>query len=73
MLKTVVQRPRSDEEGEQLTLREVSSLLKTHFKGYKEETSSFQKIGSHQEGKSQFMNYYLQHIYKHGLYSFHYY
>ena len=47
MLMAVVQRPRQYEEGEWLTIREISSLLKTHFKGYKEETSSFQKIGSY--------------------------
>ena len=47
MLMAVVQKPRSDEEGEWLSLKDLSALLKSHFKGYKEETSSFQKIGSY--------------------------
>ena len=47
MLMAVVQRPRSDEEGEWMSIKDLSALLKSHFKGYKEETSSFQKIGSY--------------------------
>ena len=45
MLMSVIQKPR-DDEGEWMTLKELSELLKRHFKGYKEEASSFQKIGS---------------------------
>ena len=45
MLMSVIQKPR-DDEGEWMTLKELSELLKHHFKGYKEEASSFQKIGS---------------------------
>jgi len=30
-----------------MPLTDLSALLKSHFKGYKEETSSFQKIGSY--------------------------
>jgi predicted P-loop ATPase len=47
MLMAVVQRPRSNEEGEWMSIKDLSALLKSHFKGYKEETSSFQKIGSY--------------------------
>jgi hypothetical protein len=47
MLMAVVQRPRSDEEGEWLSLKDLSALLKTHFKGYKEEPGTFHKIGSY--------------------------
>jgi len=45
MLMAVVQKPRSNEEGEWLSLKDLSALLKSHFKGYKEEASTFQKIG----------------------------
>ena len=47
MLMAVVQRPRSNEEGEWMSIKDLSALLKSHFKGYKEEVSSFQKIGSY--------------------------
>ncbi len=44
MLMSVIQKPR-DGEGEWMTLKNLSALLKRHFKGYKEEASTFQKIG----------------------------
>jgi hypothetical protein len=44
MLMSVIQKPR-DDEGEWMTLKNLSALLKSHFKGYKEEASTFQKIG----------------------------
>ena len=55
MLMAVVQKPRvaatngSDpgEEGQWMSLKDISALLKKHFKGYKEDTGSFQKIGSY--------------------------
>ena len=46
MLMAVVQRPRSDEEGEWLSINDLSSILKNHFKGYKEDEGTFRKIGN---------------------------
>ena len=45
MLMSLIQKPKGD-EGEWMTLKEISALLKQHFRGYKEEATSFQKIGS---------------------------
>ena len=48
MLLSIVQRPKEDDpDGQWMTLKELSELLKKHFKGYKEETNSFQKIGNY--------------------------
>ena len=47
MLMAVVQKPRQDEEGQWVSLKELSSLLKTHFKGYKEDEGTFRKIGNY--------------------------
>ena len=47
MLMAVVQRPRNDEEGEWLSLNDLSSILKNHFKGYKEDEGTFRKIGNY--------------------------
>ena len=47
MLMAVVQKPRGDEEGEWLSLNDLSSMLKTHFKGYKEDAGTFRKIGNY--------------------------
>lgn len=47
MLMAVIQKPRQDEEGEWMTLKDLSALLKKHFRGYKEEPNSFQKIGNY--------------------------
>ena len=52
MLMAVVQKPRvaaseNGGEGEWMSLKDLSALLKSKFKGYKEDTGSFQKIGSY--------------------------
>ena len=47
MLISLIQKPRQSEEGQWISLKELSTLLKKHFKGYKEEPNSFQKIGSY--------------------------
>ena len=56
MLMAVVQKPRSaapvkgsqgSDEGEWMSIRDISDLLKTHFKGYKEDDKTFQKIGNY--------------------------
>ena len=56
MLMAVIQKPRnpapaanaqSDEEGEWMSLKELSALLKKHFKGYKEDEGTFRKIGNY--------------------------
>ena len=47
MLMAVIQRPRSDEEGEWLSINDLSSILKNHFKGYKEDEGTFRKIGNY--------------------------
>ena len=47
MLMAVVQKPRQEEEGEWISLKDISAMLKTHFKGYKEDESTFRKIGNY--------------------------
>ena len=56
MLMAVIQKPRNtasaanaqgDEEGEWMSLKELSALLKKHFKGYKEDEGTFRKIGNY--------------------------
>ena len=47
MLMSLIAKPRSVEDGEWMSLKDLSALLKTHFKGYKEDTTSFQKIGNY--------------------------
>ena len=47
MLMSLIQKPRQNEEGQWISLKELSTLLKKHFKGYKEEPNSFQKIGNY--------------------------
>ena len=47
MLMAILQRPRPGEEGEWKGLKEISALLKSRFRGYREDASSFQKIGSY--------------------------
>lgn len=44
---SIVQKPRTDEEGQWMSLKELSALIKQHFKGYKEDTGSFRKIGNY--------------------------
>ena len=46
MLLSIFQRPTNDEDGQWMSLKEISALLKQSFKGYKEETGTFRKIGS---------------------------
>ena len=46
MLMSVFQRPNSDDEGLWMSLKEISALLKKTFKGYKEETGTFRRIGN---------------------------
>ena len=36
-----------DVEGEWMSLKDLSALLKKHFKGYREEPDTFRKIGSY--------------------------
>ena len=47
MLMSLIQKPRQSEEGQWISLKDLSMLLKKHFKGYKEEPNSFQKIGNY--------------------------
>jgi len=47
MLMGIIQKPRSDEEGVWVSLKDLSALLKTHFKGYKEDEGTFRKIGNY--------------------------
>ena len=56
MLMAVIQKPRNtasaddvqgDGEGEWMSLKDLSALLKTHFKGYKEDEGTFRKIGNY--------------------------
>ena len=47
MLMSLIAKPRSVEDGEWMSLKDLSALLKTHFKGYKEDATSFQKIGNY--------------------------
>ena len=56
MLMAVIQKPRntapaasaqSDGEGEWMSLKDLSTLLKKHFKGYKEDEGTFRKIGNY--------------------------
>ena len=47
MLMSLIQKPRSTEEGRWVSLKELSAMMKSHFKGYKEEPGTFQKIGNY--------------------------
>ena len=46
MLMSVIQKPRNEDEGQWLSLKDISALLKTYFRGYQEETGTFRKIGN---------------------------
>ena len=46
MLLNIILRPDNDTDGQWMTLKEISALLKQHFKGYQEEVGTFRKIGS---------------------------
>ena len=45
MLLAVVRRPEDGEEGQWMTLKEISALLRRSFKGYREDAGTFSKIG----------------------------
>ena len=45
MLLSVLHRPEPDEEGQWMSIREIAVLLKSNFKDFKVDTSSFRKIG----------------------------
>ena len=45
MLLSVIERPVNDEDGQWMSLKDLSALLKQTFKGYKEEVGTFRKIG----------------------------
>ena len=47
MLMSLIQKPRADEDGQWMSLKDLSALLQQHFHGYKEDTATFQKIGSY--------------------------
>ena len=47
MLMSLIQKPRIDEDGEWLGLKDLSALIKSHFKGYKEDATSIQKIAAY--------------------------
>ena len=47
MLLSIIRKPREDEKGQWMSLKEISALLKSRFKGYQEDPTSFQKIGSY--------------------------
>ena len=47
MLMSLIQKPRGDENGEWLGLKDLSALIKSHFKGYKEDATSIQKIAAY--------------------------
>ena len=47
MLMAVVQKPHDGEDGQWLSLKDLSALLKSHFRGYKEDAGTFQKIGNY--------------------------
>ena len=48
MLMAVILRPRNiDDDGQWMSIPELSALLKSRFKGYKEDTLAFQKIGNY--------------------------
>ena len=46
MIVSLIQKPRDEEEGEWMTLKELSQLVKENFKGYKEDASSLVKLGN---------------------------
>ena len=47
MLLSVIERPDGEHDGQWMSLKQISALLKQNFKGYTEEDKSFQKIGSY--------------------------
>ena len=47
MLMSLVQKPRPDEDGQWMSLPELSALLKDQFKGFKEDEGTLRKLGSY--------------------------
>ena len=47
MILSLIQKPREDEEGEWVSLKELSALIKENFKGYQEEASNLVKLGNY--------------------------
>ena len=45
MLMSIIEKPENDEDGQWISLKELSALLKQNFRGYKEEVGTFNKIG----------------------------
>jgi hypothetical protein len=46
MLLAVIAKPEDDEDGQWMTLKEISALLRQSFKGYREDAGTFRKIGA---------------------------
>lgn len=46
MVLSLLQRPKDDEDGRWISLKELSSILKQHFKHYKEEANTLVKLGN---------------------------
>ena len=46
MILSIIQRPDNDNDGQWMSIKELSALLKCTFKGYKEEVGTFRKIGT---------------------------
>ena len=44
MILSIIQRPDNDNDGQWMSIKELSALLKCTFKGYKEEVGTFRKI-----------------------------
>ena len=48
MLLNIIERPQAgDDDARWMSLKELSALLKKHFRGYQEDASTFRKIGSY--------------------------
>ena len=47
MLLSVIERPASEQDGQWMSLKELSTLLERHFRSYKEEAGTFRKIGNY--------------------------
>ena len=47
MLLSIVERPQNDDDGQWMTLKDLSTLLRQHFRGYKEDAGTFRKIGAY--------------------------
>ena len=47
MMLSLIQKPRPDDEGEWMSLKALSALMKKHFRGYKEDEGTFRKMGNY--------------------------